>query len=82
MPDFDFTIHAKNMLAERLIPEAWVWRVLLQPDEVYAGDDGNLHYIKAIEERDGRVLRIIVNPRVKPYRIITLFFDRRLTRTK
>lgn len=82
MPAFDFTIHARDMLAERKISEDWVWRVLNQPDETYMGDDGNMHYTKAIKERDGRILHVVVNPNVQPNRIVTLFFDRRLTRTK
>lgn len=82
MPTFDFTIHARDMLTERKIPEDWIWRVLNQPDETHMGDDGNMHYTKAIQERDGRILHIVVNPTVQPNRIVTLFFDRRLTRIK
>ncbi|GIK09242.1 MAG: hypothetical protein JETCAE02_13150 [Anaerolineaceae bacterium] len=82
MPPFDFTIHARDMLAERKIPEDWVWRVLNDPDETHIGDDGNMHYTKVIQERDGRILHVVVNPNVQLNRIVTLFFDRRLTRTK
>ena len=82
MPEFEFTVHARDMLAERKIPEDWVWRVVNQPDETHIGDDGNMHYNKAIQERDGRILHVVVNPTVQPNRIVTLFFDRRLTRTK
>jgi hypothetical protein len=46
------------------------------------GDDGNIHYIKAIKERNNRILHIVVNPNFQPNRIVTLFFDRRLMRKK
>ncbi len=82
MSAFDFTIHARDMLTERKIPEDWIWRVLNQPDETHMGADGNMHYTKAIQERDGRILHVVVNLTVQLNRIVTLFFDRRLTRTK
>jgi hypothetical protein len=37
-----------------------------------------MHYTKAIKERNGHVLRVIVNSDVQPNRIVTVFFDRRL----
>jgi hypothetical protein len=39
-----------------------------------------MHYTKAIRERDGRVLRVVVNADVQPNRVVTVFFDRRLGR--
>jgi len=56
--------------------------VLNQPDKKHMGDDGNMHYTKAIKERDGRILHIVINPNFQPNRIVTFFFDRRLMRTK
>lgn len=41
-------------------------------------DDGMVHYISAIEECAGRYLRVVVNPNIKPRRIVTLFFNRRI----
>jgi hypothetical protein len=82
MPEFDFTVHARDMLTERNIPEDWVWRALNQPDETHMGEDGYMHYTKAIQERDGRILHVVVNPTIQPNRIVTLFFDHRLMRTK
>jgi hypothetical protein len=70
------------MLARRRILEEWVWRVIDTPDKKRRGDDDNLHYTKAIRERDGRVLHVVVNPKVQPNRIVTLFFDRRLGKRK
>ncbi len=82
MPDFGLSTHAKDMLTERRIPEDWVWRTIDTPAEKRTDADGNVYYIKPIREGEGRVLHIIVNPNVSPYRIITLFFDRRLGKNK
>ncbi len=70
------------MLTERNISEEWVWRAINVPDSKETPSDGNMHYIKAIEENEGRILRVVVNPNVDPNRIVTLFFDRRLRRKK
>lgn len=78
MPDVILSIHAKDMLAERQILEEWVWRTVNTPNKKRRGDDDNMHYTKAIKEREGRVLHVVVNPNVQPNRIVTVFFDRRL----
>lgn len=41
---------------------------------------GTTHYIRAIPEQGGRFLRVVVNTRVRPNQVVTLFFDRRLGR--
>ncbi|HMQ53368.1 MAG TPA: DUF4258 domain-containing protein [Anaerolineae bacterium] len=74
--------HAVEMLQERNIAEDWVWQTVNSPDDLIAGADGNVHYIKSIAENQGRVLRVIVNPSVDPNRVVTVFFDRRLRRKK
>ena len=78
MPDFELSAHAKEMLKERSIAEEWLWRVLNTPDRKRRGDDGNMHYTKAIRERAGRVLRVVINADTQPNRVVTVFFDRRL----
>ena len=72
------TSHAIDMLAERNIAEEWLWRAVTAPDGKWLGDDGNTHYTKAIKERAGRVLHVVVNADVQPNRKVTVFFDRRL----
>ncbi|MBI2460837.1 MAG: DUF4258 domain-containing protein [Candidatus Rokubacteria bacterium] len=66
------------MLHERDIPDEWVQRTLNSPDRTETAEDGTIHYVKAIPERGGRFLRVVVNPRFTPARVITVFFDRRL----
>lgn len=78
MPDFELSAHTKDMLKERNIAEEWLWRALNTPDRKRRGADGNMHYTKTIREREGRVLRVVVNADVQPNRIVTVFFDRRL----
>lgn len=80
MPDFSFTTHAKYMLEERKISEEWVWRTIENPQRKKKGKDGNMHYTKPIRERDGRVLHVVINLSVDPQRIVTVFFDRRLSK--
>lgn len=74
----EFSAHAKLMITERGIDEAWVWRAINEPQRKLLEADGNIHYIKSIEEHGGRVLRVIINEAVEPKRIVTAFFDRRL----
>lgn len=82
MLDFEFSSHARDMVIERRIPEEWVWRTINTPRTKKAGVDGNVHYTKSIREREGQVLHVVVNPSVLPHRIVTLFFDRRLGKSK
>jgi len=78
--EIELSDHARDMLQERNILEAWVWRTIGSPDRTEVGSDNNVHYIKAIPEHDGRFLRVVVNPRSAPKRVVTMFFDRRLRR--
>jgi len=36
------------------------------------------HYLRQIPQNGGKFLRVIVNPTVRPPRVITVFFDRRM----
>lgn len=51
------------------------------PEKQEMMEDGAVHYIRAIEEYEGRYLRVVVNPDITPQRIVTVFFDRRLRRS-
>ena len=83
MPDFELSAHAKSMLEQRKILEEWVWRTINTPDSKKNHADGEtMHYTKALQEREGRVLHVVVNQNVQPHRIVTVFFDRRLGRGK
>jgi len=79
MIDYEFSEHALDMLKERNIREAWV-KLTMEAPEKQEKYGSMVHYIRAIEEYEGRYLRVVVNSDVKPQRIVTLFFDRRLRR--
>jgi hypothetical protein len=78
MTDFVFTKHATDMMEERNISESWIWRVINEPENIFTSNDGNLHFTKAITEKEKRILHVVINPSVFPKRIVALFFDRRL----
>ncbi|MFQ5895471.1 MAG: DUF4258 domain-containing protein [Nitrospinota bacterium] len=76
--EHEFSQHARDMLKERNIREAWVRLAVENPEKREPKEDGTVHYIRSIGEHGGRCLRVVVNPAVQPPRILTLFFDRRL----
>ena len=72
MRDAELSSHASDMLSVRRIPEGWVWRTIQAPDREEIGVDDNLHYLKAIEENAGRILRVVVNTHVEPRRVVSV----------
>lgn len=78
MIDYELSEHAYDMLKERNIQESWVKLAIEDPEIKEFKDDGTVHYIRAIEQYGGRFLRVVVNPDVRPQRIVTVFFDRRI----
>ncbi len=75
---YELSAHAARVLAEREIPVAWIERVLSMPErtEPDAVDPMLRHALGRIPERDDRVLRVIYNQAVQPWRIVTAYFDR------
>jgi len=82
MVDYELSEHARDMLRERDIPEDWVRLAVEDPQRKEPKDDGTVHYIRAIEQHGERFLRVVTNPAVKPQRVITVFFDRRIRRAQ
>ncbi|MBS3909095.1 MAG: DUF4258 domain-containing protein [Actinobacteria bacterium] len=80
MIEHEFSEHAYDMLKERNISETWVKLAIEEPEMKESKDDGTVHYVRAIEEHEGRYLRVVVNTYANPWRIVTVFFDRRLRR--
>jgi len=79
--EYELSEHARQMMRERNIREAWVKLAMENPDRQEHKDDGTVHYIRSIPEYEGRFLRVVVNPEVRPQRIVTVFFDRSIRRT-
>ena len=51
---------------------------LEHPDLTEDYEDGTRHFLKKITEYDDRWLRVVMNINEKPYRYVTVFFDRRM----
>jgi hypothetical protein len=77
---FEISDHAREVLQERGIELAWVTRVIRLPIRTHPDllDPNALHALAKIPEFGDRVLRVIYNPTVQPWRIVTAFFDRRM----
>lgn len=75
---FTLTSHAETVITERGIPIAWVGRVLQSPVRTEPDrDDPELrHALAGIAEYGDRILRVIYNDTVNPWRVVTAFFDR------
>ena len=65
-------------MTERMIPIEWVEQAVANP--VLRLPDPNDPEIERffceIRERDARVLRVAINTRVTPWRVVSVFFDR------
>ncbi len=77
---FELSAHAATVIAERKIALEWIERVLSKPERTEPGphDPSLMHAFRRIEERDGRVLRVVYNAHTEPPRIVTAYFDRTL----
>jgi len=51
LEDFEYSSHARDMLAERQIDEKWVDAALEAPERTESRDDKTTHYLKSIGER-------------------------------
>ena len=80
MSNIEYSLHTRNVMEEREIPEEWVNRTVSEPDYNEVKADKTTHYIKAIPEFGGRFLRVVMNVSVEPNRVVTVFFDRRIKR--
>ncbi len=76
--DFVLSRHAEVSAEEREIPLEWIRSVLEQPDhrEADGREDGvELFYAKIAAYGD-RVLKVVVNVQVDPWRVMSVYFDR------
>ena len=66
------------VLRERDISVEWVQRVLTQPQlRLPDAEDPDLfHALAPIAEREDRVLRVVYNGTIDPWRVVTAYFDR------
>ena len=77
---YQLTKHAQHVLQEREIPIEFMESVLQNPQlSIPDENDPELeHLLAKIPEFGGRVLRIIINKKVDPVRIVTVYYDRKM----
>ncbi len=74
----EYTRHAVQAMAERMIPREWVESAVAQP-ALRTSDPNDPEverFFRRTPERGDRVLRVAVNTRVVPWRVVSVFFDR------
>ena len=74
----EFTKHAIQVMAERGISVEWVARAIAEPAlRISDPHDPQVErFFHRIPEQDNRVLRVVVNTHVTPWRVVSAFFDR------
>ena len=74
----EFSSHAMDVMVERGIPVEWVERTVAEPGLRVADphDPSVDRFFRPIPEHGDRVLRVAVNTRVVPWRVVSVFFDR------
>ena len=77
---YRLTSHAETAALKRKIDLAWIERALAEPEwtEPDLAKPGVMHAFLRIAERNHRVLRVVYNRSVRPVRVITVYFDRRM----
>ncbi len=74
----EFTQHAKDVIEARRLDFEWIERTITAPDLVEDAADGTRHFLARVPEKEGRVLRVVVNPQADPPLVVTAFLDRRM----
>ena len=74
----DYTRHAVHAMEERLIPRQWAESAVVKPTLRTSdpNDPEVERFFRRIPEHGDRVLRVAVNTRVAPWRVVSVFFDR------
>lgn len=75
---YQLSQHARLTIAARKIQLSWIERVLEEPSMTVrdSRDHELVHALGRISEHGDRVLRVIYKDSLKPWLIITAFFDR------
>ena len=74
------TAHARQ--SKRGIQLEWIKLCLAKAESVEDQTDGNRHYLRSVPDFRNRVLRVVVNETTEPSRVVTAFFDRRVSLKK
>lgn len=73
--DVIFTKHAEDMLKERRFDRAFIVDVVCNPERKESGAGGVWYAVRRV---GGKVVRVVVNGKEKPYIVVTMYYDRRL----
>ena len=74
----EYTRHATRAMEERLISNEWVESAVAEP-ELRTFDPNHTdveRFFRRVPEHSNRVLRVAVNTRIAPWRVVSVFFDR------
>ena len=73
-----FSEHAEQVIVEREISLEWIESVLNEPIlRVSDGRDPDVElFYRRIPAYGNRVLRVVVNTNVAPWKVVSVFFDR------
>lgn len=76
--ELEYTRHATEVMNQREISREWVVSVLERPIARTRDphDEEVERFFAPIPQRDNRVLRVAVNTRAVPWRLVSVFFDR------
>lgn len=76
--DFVLSKHAEASAAEREIPLEWIREVLEDPElrEADRREAGVELFYARIAAYGNRVLKVVVNVQVDPWRVMSVYFDR------
>jgi hypothetical protein len=83
--EFSLSRHARRRMRQRHISDEMIERALRAPDQRHPDrDDAELmHALKRFHsEPASAVLRVVYNVSVTPWRVVTVFFDRKLRRKR
>ena len=75
-----YSWHALYVMAERMISPEWVARTVAEPAFRVSdpNDEALERFYRTVPEYGNRVLRVVVNTQVAPWRVVSVFFDRRM----
>ena len=76
--ELEYTRHATHAMEERMISRDWVEIAVAEP-ALRTSDPNDPEverFFRRMPEHGGRVLRVAVNTRVAPWRVVSVFFDR------
>lgn len=81
MIEYYYGSHALNQSHERKIKLEWADYVIKNPEYIeYLEKEKKLYCYAKIEEFGNRYLKVVLNGKSVPYRVITLHFDRRIAK--